>query len=129
MADRHMIETGALTRDAGAGTRNDTDDDTLNTDTGALTPPNPDRTTVYEGRALLTPEGGDRSGEEGDRAVTAQRYRLRLPYDAALPLVGDLWTSSASLDARMVGRPLRVVDVLGHSGLVARESIVEDREP
>lgn len=131
MAGRHINEgdVGALTRDAGAARRNDTDDDVMDPDTGVMAPPVGDRDTVYEGRALVLPEGAERIASEGDRQITTARYRLLLPHTSPAPLVGDEWTSTSSMDPRLVGRPLRVVDVLSQSALVARQSIVEDRQP
>ncbi len=124
LIESRMLDAGTLTRDAQG-----TDDDTLDQNTGALTPPGGDTTNVYTGKALVYPTAlTQRVDSEGARAYTEKTYTLRLPWDAAEPKPGDVWTMSASAhDATLVGRPLRVLAVDRSSFLTSRDMVVEDR--
>lgn len=105
------------------------DDDSLDQTTGLLTPPGGDTTTVYSGKVLIY--NSDRIGNqttEGGRGFVERIYTARIPWDSPIPHVGAVLTvTSAAHDQRLVGRPLRVEEVLSRSALTSRDMVVEDR--
>jgi hypothetical protein len=85
-------------------------------------------TTVYEGPCKIRPLGAGREAEYGEGEVVLHRYRLKLPYSAATPVLPkDRATMTAAPDAWVVGRALEVVDVDYSSTAVTRKLIIEDR--
>jgi hypothetical protein len=116
MAER-LVDTGTMTRASTTKTWNET--------TGRYDPDPP--TTVYTGAGLLLPAmSGDRTVDVGETVITLRTYKLTLPWDAPLIKVDDVWTPATSADARVVGRPLRVIGVLYTSDANARRLVVED---
>lgn len=119
-----MLDTCTITSDPdGAG------GDTLDPVTLELTPPPGEPVTVYAGPVLIYDSGRRETPDvEGSRSLVEKIYTARIPWDSVVPAVGAVLTvTAAAHDQRLVGRPLRVVEVLSSSHLVSRDLVVQDR--
>ena len=82
--------------------------------------------TVYSGPCMV--RRTDRSGndtEAGEREVRLQDLEVKLPADTAVA-EGDVVTVTASPDPALVGKTLRVTDVLSDDWQVNRRLAVEE---
>lgn len=105
-AQTFLLDTCTITHDP-HGAR----DSTLDQTTGLLAPPAPETTTVYEGPCRVTSVVGTLANEAGSR-LEAELYDVQLPWDAALPAIGDKLTISASTDdPTLVNAVLRITSV------------------
>jgi hypothetical protein len=87
-----------------------------------------DYTTVYEGLCKISPLGAGRDAAYGEGEVVLHRYRLKIPWAAAVPVLPeDRATMTVAPDAWVVGRHMEVVDVDYKSTAVTRKLIIEDR--
>lgn len=92
-------------------TRAGTGEGTYNPGTGQTTPP-AGTTVQLDVPCRIQAEIRDYVVDAGDEPVSFHRYLVTLPYDVAQVLVDDLVTVTASEDAQLVGKSLRVRDVL-----------------
>jgi hypothetical protein len=102
---------------------------TFNESTGHATFPT--ATTIYAGPCRL--QASQRLGGNtttGGAQVVQHRYMVAIPADADPPHVNDQFTVTACAgDPSVVGRPMRVVDVLNGSLTWQRDLVVDDTEP
>lgn len=86
-------------------------------------------TTVFEGptRCSGRPQSlSERVVDVGDEGVTVRAYTAVIPYDAPEVKINDRYTLTVGTDPRLVGRPLRVVDVIAGSFTTGRLLTVVD---
>jgi hypothetical protein len=84
--------------------------------------------TVYEGACKVSPLGAGRDAAYGEGEVVLHRYRLKLPWAAAVPVrPEDRATITEAPDMWVVDRAMEVVDVDYKSTAVTRRLIIEDR--
>lgn len=104
------------------------DDDVLNLTTGELERQPPDTDTKYSGIGLLKPlSQAEVESLVGGHAEYVKPYRVMVPITVTDVRQGDFVVfSSASLDSRLAGRPLRVFDVSMGTNRTYRSLIVED---
>lgn len=121
LARRVMLDTGRLTRDS-EGNR----DDVLDAATLQLVRPVGEPSTIYEGECHV---GDDRQGDRsapGYAPTVGHRYRVRLPFDAPEPKVGDTFeVLSSAHDPGLVGKRMKVLDVRLSTHLVTRQIVCE----
>lgn len=86
--------------------------------------------TIYSGACRVAPAAGPRRSEVGGEMATQREYVGRVPNDAPEIRVDDRLTLTVSADESLVGRGLRVADVI-HGGTVPtgrRLALVDDVE-
>lgn len=86
-------------------------------------------TTIYQGRCRIQdvqPFGGARVQQFGGRPVTTSGYFAVLPADAAQVRIEDTVTITASADPQLVGRSMRVTEVLVDTFHAHRRLLLED---
>lgn len=82
---------------------------------------------VYEGPCRVHPQGrSDTVVQAGEEPVTQRTYDVTLPSSASGIEVDHVLTVSESADPDLVGRPLRVRNVMVASVHVQRRLVVED---
>jgi len=84
-------------------------------------------TEVWSGACRVQPTGSDRVVAYGEQPITVRSYHATLPHDADGIEVDDVLVLSSSVDADLVGRALRVLDVQPSSLEAARRLLVEDQ--
>lgn len=115
-----MRDTGTLTRPAGAPVFNEA--------TGEYESAGDD-TTLYAGPADVKPRNVAAAAQDaGERQVVTSGYDIALPWSAALDIrPDDLWTTTASEDAGLVGKVLTVTDVVYGGRRTAHHFTAESR--
>lgn len=130
MSVRGVVQSGrrAMTSvliDACTVTRASTSPPVYDPVTMQYTPAAP--TAVFTGACWVRPaQAGANVVEAGDEPVTLRTFLVSLPWDCPTVEVDDMLTVTASLDPRLVGRPLRVVAVAYSTAHVRRQITVED---
>lgn len=105
--------------------RPSTAEPTWNAGLGRSVPAAP--TAVFTGVCRVQPRPtDDRVVSAGEEPVTLRSYYVELPWDTDEVLVDDLITITASADADLAGRVLRVADIAYTSLHVVRHLICED---
>lgn len=100
-------------------------DPTFNPTTGAYT--NPTETTIYTGPGRATPRPATETiVTVGEQPITLRLYDVSLPYDADGIQVDDYWIATVSVDAELVGRRLRVLEVGWSSLQAGRRLLCQD---
>ncbi|WP_431903641.1 DUF6093 family protein [Nonomuraea sp. bgisy101] len=85
-------------------------------------------TPIYTGACAVKPVAAGRDTELGEIEVVLRRYRVSIPFGAAVPIKpDDRTTVTSSADPWLVDRPLRVVDVSYSATSASRKFFVEDQ--
>lgn len=91
------------------------------------------RTDLYAGRCRIRPASESRvSGSParaGDSEFSQESFLVSVPLSATGVEADDLLEVTASADARMPGRTLKVRGVIGGSQVTARRMLCEDTSP
>jgi len=116
MAEEQMIDAGQL---------REPDTRVLNQTTGQYT--DTVGALVYEGKAKLqTTDTIGHSATANDRVVVSTRFELHLPVSAPQAEVGQVWTTTVSVDPQLVGKRFRVASLVEKTYLTARRLAVEE---
>ncbi len=86
------------------------------------------RELIYTGNCSIYPikSRRDRFDEFGQGLIFTRQYRVVLPYTASTIQIRDIFTSTSSDDAQLVGRELEVRDVIVSTILGYRSLTVHD---
>ena len=110
-------DTGTIVRLSG--------DPVFDPDTGTYTEPS--ESTIYTGAGRVMPRpAAETVVAVGEQPVTLRLYDVSLPYDADGIEVDDYWVTTVSVDAELVGRRLRVLDVGWSSLQAGRRLLCQD---
>lgn len=116
LAEQLMTDACTITRSGGAPVFDST--------TGTYT--DPAATTVYSGKCRVKPANlTSRTVQAGEQQVALWPYSVSMPL-SALPELDDVVTVTASVDASLVGRTLRVRSVARGTFLTARRLDCEE---
>lgn len=86
--------------------------------------------TVYDGIAQIKPafSPAERSESAGQRETTFRFYEVIIPWDSVEIQIDDIWVTSTSDDARLVGKELTVGSVEYASNRTAYHVTVWDQD-
>lgn len=107
-------------------TRAGTGPGTYNESTGKTDPPAPTPVGTAQRCRVQARAATDRVAKVGDQLLTLRGYLVSLPHDAPDVHVDDLVTITAADDALLVGRVLKVLDVVYASEQWERDLTCED---
>lgn len=115
----------SITHDVGGPRNEDLDPVTLE-----MTKPPGDPQTVYEGPCWVVPLGGEGAELEDARRRTQRvRYQGAIPFDAPIPVIGDiLEVTLADPDPELLGMKFTVGEVDKSSALVWRTMTLHLKE-
>jgi hypothetical protein len=123
----HHRPTAAATMSATCDiTRDGTGDGIFDPATGKTTPP--PRVTVAADAPCRVQRSAfpEQARAQAEQVITTRTYLVALPHDVPEPKVDDLVEITASVDADLVGRSLRVLDVRYASEQWQRDLICQD---
>ena len=117
-AEHLMTDTCTITRANG--------DPTYNPSTLTYTPATP--TTVYSGKCRVKPSvlSGNTTVQAGEERVALWPFSVSVPFSATDVELDDIVTVTASADASLVGRPLRVRSIARGTNVTARRLDCEE---
>lgn len=126
VAERGQILAESLMVDACTITRGGSGAPTFNSTTGTYTPPA--GSTVYTGACRVKPSAlsGNTTVQAGEREVSLWPFAVSVPVSVTDVDLNDLVTITASADASLVGRELRVRSVARGTFVTARRLDCEE---